>query len=81
VAQHDPAHALFGGPDGMAVIEPIVALAARLLAPGGRCAVEHDDTTSQRTVAAFARVGAFADVTARHDLAGRPRFVTAVRTG
>ena len=26
VAEHDPAHALFGGPDGMAVIAPIVAL-------------------------------------------------------
>lgn len=81
VAQHDPAHALFGGPDGMAVIEPIVAVAARLLAPGGRCAVEHDDTTAQRTVDAFTTVGGFTDVTARHDLAGRPRFVTAVRAG
>jgi release factor glutamine methyltransferase len=81
VAQHDPSHALFGGPDGMAVIEPIVVAASRLLAPGGRCAVEHDDTTSQPTVDAFNRVGAFTDVTPRHDLAGRPRFVTAVRTG
>jgi release factor glutamine methyltransferase len=81
VAQHDPAHALFGGADGMAVIEPIVAAAARLLASGGRCAVEHDDTTSQRTVDAFTRMGTFTEVTARHDLAGRPRFVTAVRTG
>ncbi|PRC46680.1 protein-(glutamine-N5) methyltransferase, release factor-specific, partial [Mycobacterium sp. ITM-2017-0098] len=53
VAQHDPTHALFGGPDGMAVIEPIVGVAARLLAPGGRCALEHDDTTSRRTVDAF----------------------------
>ena len=35
VAEHDPAHALFGGPDGMEVIGPIVALAARLLRPGG----------------------------------------------
>ncbi|PRC53904.1 protein-(glutamine-N5) methyltransferase, release factor-specific, partial [Mycobacterium sp. ITM-2017-0098] len=68
-----------GGPDGMAVIEPIVGVAARLLAPGGRCALEHDDTTSRRTVDAFPRAGVFTDVTARHDLAGRPRFVTAVR--
>lgn len=81
VAQHDPAHALFGGPDGMAVIEPIVAVAARLLVPGGRCAVEHDDTTSRRTVDAFTAAGAFTDVAPRHDLAGRPRFVTAVRAG
>ena len=79
VAEHDPPHALFGGPDGMAVIDRIVELAARLLRDGGRCAVEHDDTTSARTVEAFTRTGRFVDVTARHDLTGRPRFVTAVR--
>ncbi len=81
VALHDPSHALFGGPDGMAVIEPIVAIAARLLVPGGRCAVEHDDSTSQHTVDTFTRAGGFTEVTARHDLARRPRFVTAVRAG
>jgi release factor glutamine methyltransferase len=79
VVEHDPAHALFGGPDGMAVIDRIVELAARWLRDGGRCAVEHDDTTSQATVEAFTRTGSFNDVTARHDLAGRPRFVTATR--
>ena len=79
VAEHDPPHALFGGPDGMAVINRIVELAARLLRDGGRCAVEHDDTTSARTVEAFTRTERFVDVTARHDLTGRPRFVTAVR--
>lgn len=79
VAQYDPSHALFGGPDGMAVIDRIADVAARLLRPGGSCAVEHDDTTSARTVDAFLRTGRFADVTARHDLTGRPRFVTAVR--
>jgi release factor glutamine methyltransferase len=79
VAEHDPPHALFGGPDGMAVIDRIVELAARLLRDGGRCAVEHDDTTSARTVEAFTRTARFVDVTARHDLTGRPRFVTAAR--
>jgi release factor glutamine methyltransferase len=79
VAEHDPPHALFGGPDGMGVINSIVGLAARLLRDGGRCAVEHDDTTSERTVEAFTRTGQFVDVTARHDMAGRPRFVTAIR--
>ncbi|HET7664824.1 MAG TPA: peptide chain release factor N(5)-glutamine methyltransferase [Mycobacterium sp.] len=79
VAEHDPPHALFGGPDGMAVIDRIVGLAARLLRDGGRCAVEHDDTTSVRTAEAFARTGQFVDVTSRLDLTGRPRFVTATR--
>jgi release factor glutamine methyltransferase len=79
VAKHDPPHALFGGPDGMAVIDRIVELAGHLLRAGGRCAVEHDDTTSARTVEAFTRTGRFVDITARHDLTRRPRFVTAVR--
>jgi release factor glutamine methyltransferase len=61
----------------MVVIDRIVELAARLLRDGGRCAVEHDDTTSARTVEAFTRTERFVDVTPRHDLAGRPRFVTA----
>jgi release factor glutamine methyltransferase len=79
VAEHDPPHALFGGVDGMAVIDRIVELTARLLRDAGRCGVEHDDTTSARTVEAFTRTGRFVDVTARHDLTGRPRFVTARR--
>jgi release factor glutamine methyltransferase len=79
VAEHDPPHALFGGPDGMAVIDRIVELATRLLRDGGCCAVEHDDTTSARTVEAFTRTERFVDVTARCDLTGRPRFVTATR--
>lgn len=79
VADHDPPHALFGGPDGMSVIGPIVGLAARWLRGGGRCAVEHDDATSGRTVEAFTRAARFDEITARRDLTGRPRFVTASR--
>jgi release factor glutamine methyltransferase len=81
VAQHDPSHALFGGPDGMRVIGAIIELAARLLRPSGRVAVEHDDTTAEATAALFVDAGMFTDVVSRHDLAGRPRFVTAMRAG
>jgi release factor glutamine methyltransferase len=81
VAQHDPEHALFGGPDGMQVIGPIVDLAARLLRPGACIGVEHDDTTADATTALFDRAGAFTDVLSRRDLAGRPRFVTATLAG
>jgi len=81
VAEHDPPHALFGGPDGMRVIGPIVTLAARLLHPGGCVAVEHDDTTAAATMAVFEATGAFAEVTSHADLVGRPRFVTAMRNG
>jgi release factor glutamine methyltransferase len=81
VAQHDPEHALFGGPDGMRVIGPIVDLAARLLRPGASIGVEHDDTTADATTALFDRAGVFIDVVSRRDLADRPRFVTATRSG
>lgn len=79
VAQHDPEHALFGGPDGMSVITPLAGLAARLLRAGGLFAVEHDDTTADATVETLRSTGFFDDVVSRSDLTGRPRFVTAVR--
>ncbi|QLL06131.1 peptide chain release factor N(5)-glutamine methyltransferase [Mycobacterium vicinigordonae] len=81
VTQHDPHHAVFGGPDGMAVIAAVVGLAGRWLRPGGFFAVEHDDTTSGLTVEYLDRTGFFDDIVARTDLAGRPRFVTARRKG
>ncbi|ORB76276.1 peptide chain release factor N(5)-glutamine methyltransferase [Mycobacterium scrofulaceum] len=81
VAQHDPPHAVFGGPDGMAVIAPVVELAARWLRPDGVFAVEHDDTTAARTFEMVTGAGCFEDVEPRPDLAGRPRFVTARKKG
>ena len=65
----------------MAVIAPIVRHAAHWLRDGGLLAVEHDDTTSERTAALIGATGVFAEVTAHRDLAGRERFVTARRSG
>jgi release factor glutamine methyltransferase len=79
VAQHDPRQAVFGGPDGLAVIAPMVRLAGRWLRSGGLIGIEHDDTTSPETLELFDRTGLFEDVRARQDLTGRPRFVTARR--
>jgi release factor glutamine methyltransferase len=79
VAQHDPHHALFGGPDGMTVIAAVTGLAGRWLRPGGMFAVEHDDTRSACTAELILRTGLFDDIVARKDLAGRHRFVTARR--
>jgi release factor glutamine methyltransferase len=81
VLDHDPSHAVFGGPDGMTVITTIVGMAARLLRPGGLFAVEHDDTTSASTVELICRTASFDDVQPQSDLTGRPRFVTARRAG
>jgi release factor glutamine methyltransferase len=81
VTEHDPPHAVFGGPDGMAVIPAVAGLAGRLLRPGGLFAVEHDDTTSSMTAETICSTELFDDIVARADLTGRPRFVTARRTG
>lgn len=79
VAQHDPEHALFGGPDGMRVVSAVTLLAARWLRPGGAFAVEHDETTSSSTIEALSNTAVFDNIVARCDLTGRPRFVTARR--
>ena len=81
VVDHDPPHAVFGGPDGMAVIPAVAQLAGRLLRPGGLFAVEHDDTTSSMTAETISSTELFDDIVARTDLTGRPRFVTARTKG
>jgi release factor glutamine methyltransferase len=81
VVDHDPPHAVFGGPDGMAVIPAVAQLAGRLLRPGGLFAVEHDDTTSSMTAETISSTQLFDDIVARTDLTGRPRFVTARSKG
>jgi release factor glutamine methyltransferase len=80
VSQYDPSHAVFGGTDGMTVINAIVRLAGRWLRPGGFFAVEHDDTTSSLTCELISGTELFDDVVARTDLTCRPRFVTARRS-
>jgi release factor glutamine methyltransferase len=80
VSHYDPSHAVFGGADGMTVINAIVRLAGRWLRPGGFFAVEHDDTTSSLTCELISGTERFGDVVAQTDLTGRPRFVTARRT-
>ncbi len=81
VSHYDPPHAVFAGPDGMAVIPAIIGLAGRWLRSGGFFAVEHDDATSLRTSELVRSTGLFDDIVARTDLTGRPRFVTARRSG
>ncbi|MBO0854055.1 MAG: peptide chain release factor N(5)-glutamine methyltransferase [Nocardia sp.] len=81
VAEHDPHLALFGGPDGLSVITPMVTTIARLLRPGGAVAVEHDDSHGDRVADLFDAHGGFAEIAQHRDLAGRPRFVTADRRG
>ncbi len=80
VAEHDPAAAVFGGPDGLEVVRPVIALAAALLRPGGVVGIEHDDVHGEAVPELLRADGRFTAVTAHDDLAGRPRYATARRT-
>ncbi len=79
VAAHDPAVALYGGPDGLAVIRPLLVRAAALLRPGGLLAMEHDDGHGDALADLLRSGGDWTEVVDHADLAGRPRFVTARR--
>jgi release factor glutamine methyltransferase len=79
VAVHDPAEAVFGGADGLAVIRPVIALAAALLRPGGWFGVEHDDTHAAAVPSLVRTDGRFIEIAEVDDLTGRPRFTTARR--
>ena len=79
VAEHDPTMAVFSGADGLDVIRPVVALAARLLKFGGGVAIEHDDTHRYAVTELLAARRVLTDVRDHEDLAGRPRFSTARR--
>ncbi|MGK8520313.1 peptide chain release factor N(5)-glutamine methyltransferase [Nocardia asteroides] len=80
VAEHDPSVALFGGPDGLTVIRGMIPNITRLLRPGGATAIEHDDTNGSGVAALLTATGVFTDVVEHPDLAGKPRFVAAIRT-
>lgn len=76
---HDPHDAVFAGADGMRVITRLIPTIARLLRPGGKVAIEHDDSTSDAVQAALVHYGGFEQIVPLQDLTGTPRFVTAVR--
>ena len=75
---HDPAGAVFAGADGLDVIRPLAATAARLLRVGGRVAVEHDESHAAE-VRDLLEAAGFSGVGTRADLAGRPRAAVGVR--
>nr|MDT0662883.1 peptide chain release factor N(5)-glutamine methyltransferase [Micromonospora sp. DSM 115978] len=81
VADHDPAEAVFGGPDGLAVIRSVIDRAVVLLRPGGVAGIEHDESHAGRLPALLRAGGRFDEVVEHQDLAGRPRFVTARLAG
>jgi release factor glutamine methyltransferase len=79
VATHDPAAALWSGPDGLDAMRVLERNAARLLRPGGLLVAEHADLQGDAACAVFVAAAHWFDVTDNADLTGRPRFLTARR--
>ncbi len=70
---HDPALALFGGPDGLDLIRRFVPAAKDHLAPGGWLALEIGIDQSEE-VESLLRAASLIDVLTLKDLSGIPRF-------
>jgi release factor glutamine methyltransferase len=75
----DPAVAVFGGPDGLAIFPAVAARAVALLRPGGAFAVENDDTHADAVPVLLRALPELVDVAEHTDLNGRPRYATAHR--
>ena len=74
---HDPHLALFSGHDGLDAMRLLERRAAALLRPGGVVGAEHADVQGTSAPAVFAAAGRWLEVRDHHDLAGRPRYLTA----
>jgi release factor glutamine methyltransferase len=81
VAEHDPPAALWSGTDGLDAIRAVESVGARLLRAGGLLVVEHADVQGRSAPGVLLDAGRWHDVEDHRDLAGRDRYVTAVRGG
>ncbi len=80
VRDHDPAPALYGsGSDGLGEVRAVVARAERLLTEGGLLVLEHAERQSDAVLGLLGP--GWRERRGHRDLAGRPRFVTARRSG
>ena len=78
VREHDPRHALDGGPDGLSAYRAIAADAPRLLRPDGHLVVEIG-AGQERPVTSLFAAGGLAITATRPDLCGITRAVAAKR--
>jgi release factor glutamine methyltransferase len=79
VVLREPPLALWGGPDGLALARPLALQAAKRLRSGGELHLELDPV-NVRVLAAELESAGWRDVEVATDLAGRDRFLSAVRT-
>lgn len=76
VRLHDPALALYGGPDGLDVVRTLERSARRLLREGGFLVIEHAEIQGEQIRELLTAAGWRAPRT-HPDLTGRPRATTA----
>jgi release factor glutamine methyltransferase len=76
VREHEPAVALYGGPDGLDVYRRLIPEASRVLKPGGWLLLEIGYTQAEHV---SGMLNSWDKVEVRHDLAGLPRVVMARR--
>ena len=76
----DPAPAVFGGADGLQLLPAVISRAAEWLRPGGLFAMEHEASQGEVAPELLRMDGRWQAIADHLDLAGRPRYVTAVRT-
>ena len=70
---------VLAGEDGLDAIRVVTAVATRLLRPGGLLCFEHADVQGESAPAVVTASRAVPAVRDHVDLAGRPRFVPALR--
>ena len=78
--RHEPASALFAGPDGTDVLRAIAARVGEVLAPGGAVLVELDPRQAD-AMSAWLREAGLVAINVHRDVAGRPRVVSARKDG
>ncbi len=78
--RHEPASALFAGPDGTDMLRAIAAQVGAMLAPGGSVLVELDPRQADAVCDWFRAAGLVA-IAVHRDAAGRQRVVSARRDG
>lgn len=78
VRLYDPAHALYGGADGLDVVRDVSHTALRLLRPGGTLVIEHGELQGAEIRALLEADGWRATATHR-DYTTRDRATTAIR--
>ncbi len=74
----DPAHALYGGEDGLDVVRQVSQTARRLLHPGGTLVLEHGELQGGAIAALLIEDG-WSAVATHPDFLGRDRATTALR--